>query len=103
MLLLLSVNYTHIILFGNDVNTCTCNITAFQRVQVNMCMYNVHVKVRVVAYRYMYMYMYLYISVFYICFIFISDGNHRILQQLLSKGYNVNGIDQEGATALMHW
>ena len=43
------------------------------------------------------------------CFIFMfilyscSDGNHRMLQQLLSKGYNVNGIDQEGATALMHW
>ncbi|XP_019855756.1 PREDICTED: notch-regulated ankyrin repeat-containing protein A-like [Amphimedon queenslandica] len=31
-----------------------------------------------------------------------SDGNHRMLQQLLSKGYNVNSIDQEGATALMH-
>ena len=39
MPLLLSVNYTHIILFGNDVNTCTRNITAFQRVQVNMYMY----------------------------------------------------------------
>ena len=32
-----------------------------------------------------------------------SEGNHRMLQQLLSKGYSVNGIDGEGVTPLMYW